>query len=409
MPWYFYIALKQLFPTGRPASFFFLLSVVGVMLGVMILVIVQSVMGGFGRVYREKIVTTNGDVRIETGGVIRDHADLLAYLGTRPEVKAATPYAHGFVMLEHRNRPAFPAIRGVDLERENAVIPISDFVTLGGFDALDDESALLSSNLAKSVRASVGSTVEVFTPLMLGRLSQDEVILPRELKVVGIYETGWSDFDTNTMVCTLRLMQELYGLGGGVHGIALRLYPHIDAVAFSRVLNEAIPKPKQAMSWMDMYQDFLWVLRLEKNIMFFLLIFIVLVAAFVIANAQLLTVLRKTREIGLIGAIGGRPGQLVLCYCFQGFFIGFLGTAFGVAGALVSLHYRNDIIHAFAALTESQDTLVKFYQFADIPVHYVASDFVIISVCALILSTLAGFLPAWRAATMRPAEALRVE
>lgn len=409
MPWYIYIALKQLFPSGRRVSFIFLMSVCGVMLGVMILVIVQSVMGGFGEIYRDVIVNTNGHIRINSGKVMYNSQDIINYLERLPEVEAAEPYAQGPVMLQHGNRPAFPYLRGFDVTRAVQVVPIGDFLVEGNMDDLDDESILLSSSLASQVGAGMGSTVDVYTPLMLEGLEKDEVILPRELLVVGLYETGWVHFDSNTMVCTLRLMQELYGLEEGVHGVALRLKENVDEFAFAKRIQENLPPPNRVYTWMDLFEDFLWVLKLEKNMMFFLLFFIVIVAAFVIANAQLLTVIRKTHEIGLLGALGGTPRQLAACYCFQGFFIGMIGTVLGIVAGLIALYFRNDVIHAFARLTDSREVLLKFYQFSNLPAHYAAGDFIAITLCALVLTTLAGLIPAWRVARMNPAEALRYE
>lgn len=409
MPWYLYIALKQLFPSGRRVSFIFLLSVCGVMLGVMIMVIVQSVMGGFGEIYRDVIVKTNGHIRIQSGKVMYDSQAIIDYLERQPEVEAAEPYAQGPVMLQHGNRPAFPYLRGFDVTRPAQVVPIGDFLVAGNLDDLDDESILLSSSLASQVGAGMGSTVEVYTPLMLERLEHDEMLLPRELLVVGLYETGWVHFDSNTMVCTLRLMQELYGLEGGVHGVAISLKETVDEFAFAKHIREELSPPNRVYTWMDLFEDYLWVLKLEKNMMFFLLFFIVLVAAFVIANAQLMTVIRKTHEIGLLGALGATPRQLVACYCFQGFFIGLIGTLLGIGAGLVALYFRNDVIHAFARLTDSHEVLLKFYQFANLPAHYATGDFIAITLCALVLTTLAGLVPAWRAARLNPAEALRYE
>ncbi len=409
IPWYLYLALKQLFPSGRRVSFFFLISVCGVMLGVMILVIVQSVMGGFGMTYREKIVATNGHLRIETGEVIFGYSELLNSITANPAVRAAAPYAQGVIMLQHDNRPAFPILRGIDIELEPEVIPINEFIIIGGLDGLDDDSVLLSNGLAASIGATLGSEIEIYTPLMLEKIKQDEILLPRELSVAGIYETGWNDFDSNTMVGTLRLMQELYNLRGGILGITVRLKPGYDEEQVAREMSSQFPPPNRVLTWLDMYEDLLWILRLEKNMMFFLLIFIVIVAAFVIAIAQLLTVLRKTREIGLLAALGGKPRQLMACFCFQGFFIGVLGTALGILVALVALYFRNDIIYGFSKLTGSEEVLLRFYQFARLPVHYTSGDFIVISVSALLLTTLAGLIPAWRAARMKPAEALRSE
>ncbi|MDX2110498.1 MAG: FtsX-like permease family protein [Verrucomicrobiota bacterium] len=410
MSWPLYLALKQLFPSGRklPTLFFFV-SVLGVALGVMILVIVQSVMGGFGETYREMIVDTNGHLRIETGAIMYDYQRILEKLDKDPRVAGASPYAQGVVMLQHVNRPAFPFIRGIDLARERKTIPMDKFMVQGKLDDLNDDSILLSSELAGKLACTVGSVVEVYTPIMLEKLRQNEVLLPHELRVAGIYTTGWNQFDSSTMVGTLALMQDLYAIEGGIHGITVRLQPGVEEIGYTMELNANLARPARGFTWLDQYQDFLWVLKLEKNMMLFLLLFIVLVAAFAIAIAQLLTVVRKTREIGLIGAIGGSSRDIAFCYCFQGWFIGVLGTAGGIGLGVLALSFRNPIIHGFARLTNSEATLVKFYQFSNLPVHYTAMDFIIISIASITLATLAGLLPAWRAARLRPAEALRSE
>ena len=251
--------------------------------------------------------------------------------------------------------------------------------------------------------------VELYTPFMLEKLKEDEILLPRELKVVGIYETGWNDFDKSTMVSTIRLMQELYNLEGGVHGVSVRVKPGVDESKVAEQVEAHLKSPIRALTWLEMYEDWLWVLQLEKNLMFVLLFPIVVVSAFAIGIAQLLTTIRKTREIGLIGALGGQPYQLVACFCAQGLFIGLAGCLAGNLLAVVFLHFRNDLVHVFAALTGSQEVLVKFYQFADLPVDYAPADFVLVNLAALLLTVGASFIPAWRAARLKPAEALRNE
>lgn len=414
MPWPLYLAYKQLFPSGRRTpSFFFVVSTLGVSLGVALLIGVQSVMGGFGQTYREKIVQTTGHLEIKTGGIMYQWRPTLETLVQDERVMAAEPYAHGVVMLQSGNRPAFPFIRGISMAQEDQmprVIPLDKFLLRGSLDNLDDDSVLLSSSLAMNVLASVGDIVELYTPLMLEKLKADEVLLPRAFRVAGIYETGWNQFDSSTMICTLRTMQDLYGLGDAVHGIAVRLQDGVNELRFTDELNaQSLMPPLQARAWLEINEDFLWVLALEKNILLLLMLFIVIVAAFAIAIAQLLTVLRKTREIGLLGAIGARPSELAISYCFQGFFLGLLGTTLGIGLALAVLHYRDSIVGFLASITQTQEMLVRFYQFAQLPVHYARQDFIIVIVATLVLSTLAGLIPAWRAARMKPAEALRAD
>jgi len=409
MPWYCYLAFKQLFPTRRFFSFFSFMSIVGVALGVSVLVIVQSVMNGFGEEIRSTIVSTNGDVRVESDNVMRGWRPLLERLSADSEVQGAAPYAHGVVMLQHGDRPAFPFFRGIDPVREQRVLPLDEFLISGEVDDLDDGSVFLSEGMARSIGARKGATVEVYTPLMIERLEQDEVLLPRELEVAGIFRTGWNEIDANTMIGTLRLMQELYALGDGVHGITVRLREGVAADRFAESLNQSLEPPKEAVSWLESQRDFLFILSMEKWVISFIIIFIVLVASFSIAIALMMTVVRKTREIGLLVAMGGTPRQVAANFCIQGFLIGVTGTILGIGFALLCLNYRNVIIQKFAAWTKSEDAFLRFYQFADLPVHYLASDFILVSVFAVVVSTLAGLLPAWRAARLKPADALRSE
>ncbi len=174
-------------------------------------------------------------------------------------------------------------------------------------------------------------------------------------------------------------------------------------------LNAALPPGIRAFSWMDSFSDFLWVLQLEKNMIFFLLIFIVIVAGFSVASSLLISVVRKTREIGLLAALGGSSRQVAACFCFQGLVIGIVGTGLGVAGGFVALAFRNDFVALVTRITQRDEVLQRFYQFSQLPAHTVPKDVVMIIVCSIVISMLAGLLPAWRAAKLKPVEALRSE
>ncbi|MGA3007545.1 MAG: ABC transporter permease [Opitutaceae bacterium] len=409
MPWYLYLALKQLFPTGRRFSFFTFISVLGVVLGVALLVVVMSVMGGFGYEIRQMIVGTEGEVQIRAQGSIENYPALLKKIDAVPGVAAATPTASGALMLEYRNKPAFPAMRGLDLATVENVVHLSHYLIAGSFDDLDDDSVILSSELARSLGASVGETVEVYSPLMIEKLKNDEVFLPREVRVVGILEIGHQQLDSATVYCTLRLAQELYGLGAGVHGINVRLRSGVNEDEAAARLNAVLPPDVRAFAWEDTFSDFLWVLSLEKNMIFFLLFVIVIVAAFSVTSSLLISVARKTREIGLLGALGGEPRQVAACFCAQGWLIGVFGTVCGLGLGFTALYFRNDVVLALARATQRQEVLQRFYQFSELPSHVAVGDITLIVVLTIVISTLAGLLPAWRAARLKPVEALRSE
>ena len=411
MPWYLYLALKQLFPTGKKFSFFTAISVLGVALGVALLVISTSVMGGFGYEIRRMIVDTQGEVQVRSEGLITDAAGLQARLAAVPGVVATTPFAEGVVQIKYENKAVIPAMQGIDINRVGSVVPLERFIRAGRLDDLDDDSIILSSKLALALGARLGSRVEVYSPLLLEKLKNDEVLLPRELRVVGIFEVGHQQLDSSVVLVTLRAMQELYGLAGAIHGVNVKIAPGADADVVATRINGSLPPEARARarSWMEANQDFLFILQLEKNMIFFLLTFIIIVSAFSVTSSLLISVVRKTREIGLLGALGARPLQVAACFCFQGLLIGAAGTVSGLALGLGTLHFRNELVSAFTRLTASEEVLVRFYQFSQLPAHTAPGDVGLIVTCSVVISTLAGLLPAWRAARLKPVEALRNE
>jgi len=409
MSWPIYLAFKQLFPSGRRLPFFTLISVLGVGLGVALMLVSTSVMGGFGYQIKRMIIDTQGEVQIRGRGPIAATAAIEQAIARVPAVAVAAPYAQGFVMLEFDHRPAFPTVQGFDLARIRAVIPLERYLIAGSLDDLDDDSVILSSLLAGALGAHVGDKVSIYSPLMLERMKRNEVLLPRDVRVAGIFQIGHQQLDSSTVLCSLRLMQDLYGLDHLVHGYNVRLQPGADPDAAAAALNAVLPPGVSALTWFEANADFQAVLSFERNMIFFLLTFIIVVAAFSITSSLLVTVVRKTREIGLLGAMGGKARQVAACFCVQGLLIGAGGTLAGLALGFGLLHYRNAIVSLIAGLTMGREVFVKFYQFSNLPAHTETKDVVIIIVFSVLASTLAGLIPAWRAARLKPVEALRSE
>jgi len=411
MPWPVYLALKQLFPSGRRVPFFTLISVLGVSLGVALMLVTMSVMGGFGHQIKKMIIDTQGEVQVRAQ-VLLDQpmaAEVEKSLAAVPDVQAFAPYAAGMVMLEYQSRPAFPAIQGFNYEQMRKVVPLADYLTAGSLESLDDDSVILSSILASSLGAQVGDTVSIYSPLALERARKNELLLPRDVRVAGIFHVGHQQLDSSTVLCSLRLMQDLYGLEQRVHGYNVRLRPGADEYAVAAALNRTLPATARALTWFESNADFQAVLSFERNMIFFLLTFIVIVAAFSITSSLLVTVVRKTREIGLLGAMGGRARHVAACFCVQGLFIGIAGTVLGLALGFGLLHFRNHLVSLIARLTMGQEAFVKFYQFSSLPAHTLPRDVALIIVFSVLASTVAGLIPAWRAAKLQPVEALRSE
>lgn len=409
MSWPLYLALKQLFPSGRRFPFFTFISILGVALGVGLLIVSISVMGGFGREIRNMIVSTQGEVQVRSTGLMENPRAVIDAVKKVKGVVAATPFAEGVVMLKRERQPAFPAIQGIDLSHVDEVVPLRSFIKAGAFDDLDDDRVILSYQLAANIGAHLGDKVQVYSPLQLQKLQADEVMMPRELEVCGIFEIGHQQLDSSVVIVTLRTMQELYGLGRSVHGVNVKLASGADPDRVAREINRILPVDGMARSWMDANQEFLFVLQLEKNMIFLLLMVIVVVAGFIIVSGMMVSVVRKTREIGLLGALGSTPRQIAACFCYQGIIIGVAGTLLGLAGGFTIVHFRNDLVAGITHVIGGKEALERFYQFSQLPAYLGTTDLLLIVFSAILVSTLAGLLPAWRAAKLKPVEALRSE
>ncbi len=410
MPWPVYLALKQLFPSGR-VSFFTLIATTGIMLGVTIMLMVTSIMGGFGYQIGRMIVDTQGEIQVTASALIDDAkaAQIEKTLASTGDIQAFAPYASGVVMLEYKSKPAFPTIQGFSIERMKKVLPLERYLIAGSLDEVDDDSVILSSLLARSLGVDVGDKVSVYSPLMMERMKQNEVLLPREVRIAGIFQIGHQQLDSSTVLCSLRLMQDLYGLEHRFHGYNVRLQMGANVETVALKLEHTLPPGTRALTWFETNAEFQSIVTFERNMIFFLMTFIILVAAFSITSSLLMAVVRKTREIGLLGAMGGRARDVALCFCTQGLLLGTAGTALGLVVGFTGLYYRDNLVHFIARLSVGQETFVKFYQFSALPAHTVTRDVVSIVVFSLIASTLAGLIPAWRAARLKPVEALRSE
>ena len=408
MKWWLYIALKQLFPTGRVASFFAGVSVLGVALGVLGLFGTQSVMNGFHSQIGEKLRDTTGDVIIrQSGRPMYNLKPLVESLKKTNGVKAVELTARGPVMMLVNNVPTFPVLRSYDTVSGQCALPIAEknFVRMGNIDKLDDDSIIIGQYMASNAGISVGDTVEILSPTMLDRIKKDEVPMPARLEVVGLLASGYSEVDSNIALVSLRRMRDLYGLGEGTHAITLRLDDKTDCTKFARELQRTLKYPMRASTWLTSNEGFLRVIKMEKVMMSLIIVLIILVASFSICISLYTSVLRKTREIGLMGAMGARPWQIALMYCFQGFLIGVLGAVAGLVLTVLVLHFREPLVQIIVG----KEALMEFYHFAHLPVKYELADALWACGFSIVLCTLAGFFPAIRASRLKVSEAMRNE
>lgn len=412
MKWWLYIALKQLFPTGKVVSFFAAVSLLGVALGVLGLFGTQSVMNGFHSEISLKLRDTTGDVIMRNyGRPMHSLETLKERLKSMPEVESVESVAQGPVMMVVNNVPVFPMLRSYDTISGECALPIREkkFVRMGSIDDLDDDSIILGQRLAASVGAGVGDKVDVFSPTMLDKIKRDEVPMAASLDVVGLLATDYSQVDSNIALVSLRRMRDLYNLGDGSHSIAIRLKESAkdSAEAFAKKLvdEDIVPRSYYVTTWLGANEAFLRVIKMEKVMMSLIIFLIILVASFSICISLYTSVLRKTREIGLSAAMGARPLQIAATYCFQGFAIGLFGSILGLLLTFLLLHFRAPI----AEFIVGREALIEFYHFARLPVKYELKDALWACGFSIVLCTLAGFLPAIRAARLKESEAMRNE
>ena len=412
MKWWLYIALKQLFPTGKVVSFFAAVSLLGVALGVLGLFGTQSVMNGFHSEISLKLRDTTGDVIMRNyGRPMHSLETLKERLKSMPEVESVESVAQGPVMMVVNNVPVFPMLRSYDTISGECALPIREkkFVRMGSIDDLDDDSIILGQRLAASVGAGVGDKVDVFSPTMLDKIKRDEVPMAASLDVVGLLATDYSQVDSNIALVSLRRMRDLYNLGDGFHSVAVRLKESAkdSAEAFAKKLvdEDIVPRSYYVTTWLGANEAFLRVIKMEKVMMSLIIFLIILVASFSICISLYTSVLRKTREIGLSAAMGARPLQIAATYCFQGFAIGLFGSILGLLLTFLLLHFRAPI----AEFIVGREALIEFYHFARLPVKYELKDALWACGFSIVLCTLAGFLPAIRAARLKASEAMRNE
>jgi lipoprotein-releasing system permease protein len=428
LPFSLFLALRYLKPKRTFLSIITLISVIGVMLGVTVLILVISVMTGFDRELRQKVIDFDAHILVTTQDVLSNWRDLTVKIRNTPGVVATAPYVQGPVVVDFQGRRLAPMIRGIDPDQEEKVIPLRKFIKEGKLD-LEGESTVLGAELARKLGIGVGDKLTVYSPGNLGTILDamkrletakgdeekkvlDElrdVVLPKELTVTGIYETGHYAHDSEFLLVPLYIGQELYGLGDGLHGILVKTDDPYGAQRVKESIEGFLQPPEFAQTWMDMNKQFFEAVRLERTVMFFLLFFIVVVAAFGIMSTLITTTVQKRREIGIVKALGANVSQIVWVFLGQGTITGLFGTLTGLGLGMILIRYRNEFSHWLASTLHIEIFPREVYQFSQIPAQVVPQDVWIICISAFVICSLAALIPAYFAARLDPVKALRYE
>jgi lipoprotein-releasing system permease protein len=421
-----FLALRYLKPKRTFLSLITLISILGVVLGIAVLIIVISVMTGFERELQRKIIGFDADLNIAGDRVMDEWHQILDRTRKTEGVVAAAPYAQGRVVVQFQNHRAVPWLRGIDPALEQKVANLKQYLVAGEFD-LSGDNGIIGSELAATLGVSVGDTIEVYSPHDMGELQKAlddaenktdnhkelqrvrELILPMEITITGVFNSGRYAYDSDYILVPLHIVQEAYSLGGGIHGIAVRTTNPFRADKVRDRLNCFLEPPFQAVTWIDQNRELFDAIRTERTTMFFVLIFVVIVAAFGIMSTLITSTVQKTREIGLLKALGARMSQIMWIFLAQGMIVGFFGTLIGLTSGIALVQYRNEVRDFLSATLHVELFPAAVYQFAEIPAEIVPHDVLVICVSGFLICSIAAIIPAYFAARLDPVKALRYE
>lgn len=379
-----------------------IISILGVTIGVMALVIAISLITGFQEDVQGKILGATSHLMVSdlSGEGITDYESLAEKISQVEGVVAVSPVVHQQVLLSGNIGSSGAMLRGLNLDREKEQAAWLRHLNSGQLPQADEEGLLLGENLAANLGVSVGDFVSVLTPS--SRLSPLG-LLPRakRMVVVGIFATGLYEFDSTSAILPLTVAQRLLRLEGKVTLIQIRLKKIFEAQAVARQLLHILPPTLYPTTWMELNKSLFSALKLEKTLLFLTIALIVFVAALNIIATLILMVMEKTRDIGILMALGATGQSIRKIFFFQGAMIGVLGTALGVSLGLLWCYLAN----TFELIKVPPD----IYQIAFVPFRLRFYDLGLIIGVSLLITFLAPLFPARRAARVDPVVALRYE
>jgi len=382
-----------------------LISTGGVAVGVMALLVVLSVMSGFHEDLQRKILGVNAHVVVlDYRGAMHDYEGVTKKLKDEKDIVSSAPFIMGQVLVSSGKRAHGVFLRGITPEMEEKTTDIGRFMKEGKLENLNTKNGMpgiiIGKELAGSIGVFEGDTINVLSPIgKIGPLG----MLPKikEFRVVGIFEVGMFEYDSNLVLTSLSAAQQFFDMKGEVTGIQLRLADIYKAPLVRENTEKKLGFPFYAKDWMQMNKNLFSALKLEKFTMFIILVLIILVASFNIVSTLIMNVIEKKREIAILKAMGATDKGIMTIFVLQGLLIGLLGTIIGVTGGYLLCY----ILNTYQIIKLPADV----YYLSHLPVKTKLSDFIAVSMSAIVISLLATIYPAWQAAKLSPVEPLRYE
>ncbi|MDD5644785.1 MAG: lipoprotein-releasing ABC transporter permease subunit [bacterium] len=384
-------------------------SVGGVALSVMVLIVVISIMSGFEKDLKQKIIGVNAHITVEKDGVIDSCGEIAGEIEKNPSVLGSAPFVQGQILIGIDSSITGALIRGVDFEKEKEVSNLSSFIKDGDVEWGHD-SILVGKEFSSKFQIFKGDTLEIILPVENFRSAFNMMSNRMELKVSGVFETGMYEYDANMVYVPLEISQEVYGLGEGVHGINIRIKDIVEANKIKWELNGFLKEyGLTARSWMDKNKRLFSALKTEKSVMFILLAMAVAVAATNIISTLIMMVMEKTRDIGILKSLGLHKADILKIFLYEGLIIGVTGTSIGVGLGCLFLRYLDFAQKIVEKITGFEVFPQEIYYFEKIPRFIDVHDVLVICVSAILISVLAAVYPSYKAAGLNAVEALKYE
>jgi lipoprotein-releasing system permease protein len=386
-------------------------SMIGIAIGVTALITVLSVMNGFERELRTRILGMASHATISAyRGTLQDWPQVAESVSRHPDIAGVAPYIEGEGMLRVGQDLSGTLLRGVLPAEEVKVSEIGMHMTSGTLESLQDGAfnIVVGWELAQALGVEPGSKLDLMIPTASVTPAG---VLPRfrRFTVSGVFKVGMYEFDRGLVLIHLGDAQTLYRMGEGVTGVRLKLHDLFRAPAVARELASSLDGTFYVNDWTRSHANFFKAVATEKMVMFIILSLIVGVAAFNIVSTLVMVVQDKQADIAILRTLGARPRAIMAVFLVQGSIIGVIGTLLGVAGGVALALNVEALVPLLQAATGQQFLDPSVYYISDLPSELKTSDVVRIGALSLALGLLSTLYPAWRASRVQPAEALRYE